>query len=287
MRHKISRRGFLASAAAAGALGVLSANAPALAGDETPGSELDFPLVDFHAHIEGSLTIEEALRLAKERGVKLGIVEHAGFDELIHNDAALQRHIQKLSRLPVYKGIQAEGHNWMNCFSKEAVCQLDYVLADALTFPEKDGRRVRLWTPEAKIVDKQDFMERYVDFNVQVISNEPVDIFANPTFLPEAIANEYDTLWTKERMRKVIDAAVKHGVAIEINSRFHIPSLAFVKMAKDAGVKFSFGTNNYGTDVAKLDYSIQIAKECGLTRQEMFTPQPPDKKPILTRTWRA
>ena len=287
MRHKISRRGFLASAAAAGALGILSPTAPALAGGATPGSELDFPLVDFHAHIEGSLTIEEALRLAKERGVKLGIVEHAGFGEPIRNDADLQRHLQKLSALPVYRGIQAEGLNWMNYFSKEAICQLDYVLTDALTFPEKDGRRVRLWTPEAKIVDQQDFMERYVDFNVQVISSEPIDIFANPTFLPEAIASEYDTLWTKERMRKVIDAAVKHGVAIEINSRFRIPSLAFVRMAKDAGVKFSFGSNNHGTDVAKLDYSIKIAKECGLTRQEMFTPQPPDKKPILTRTWRA
>jgi histidinol phosphatase-like PHP family hydrolase len=283
----ISRRGFLGSTAAAGALSILPRRVLGVRGDATPGGELDFPLVDFHSHIEGNFTVEEAVRLAAKRGVKLGIVEHGGFGEVIGNDSDLKRHIQRLSALPVYKGIQAEGHNWMSCFSKEVVCQLDYVLADALTFPEKDGRRVQLWTPEAKIDDKQDFMERYVDFNVQVISKEPIDIFANPTFLPEALANEYDTLWTKERMRKVIDAALKYEVAIEINSRFNIPSWAFVKMAKDMGVKFSFGSNNRNADVGKLDYSAKIAKECGLTRQDMFMPQPPDKKPILRRTWRA
>ncbi len=287
MKPMISRRGFLGSAAAVGALSVLPRRVLAIRSDATPGGELDFPLVDFHSHIEGNFTVEEAVRLAEKRGVKLGIVEHGGFGEAIGSDSDLKRHIQRLSALPVYKGIQAEGHNWMNCFSKEAVCELDYVLADALTFPEKDGRHVRLWTPEARIEDKQDFMDRYVDFNVQVISNEPIDIFANPTFLPEAIANEYEALWTKERMKKMIDAAVKYDVAIEINSRFNIPSLAFVRMARDAGVKFSFGSNNRNADVGKLDYSVKIAKECGLTRPDMFTPQPADEKPILKRTQRA
>ena len=35
------------------------------------------------------------------------------------------------------------------------------------------------------------------------------------TFLPADIAGRYDELWARERMRKVIEAAVRHGVAIK------------------------------------------------------------------------
>jgi histidinol phosphatase-like PHP family hydrolase len=156
-------------------------------------------------------------------------------------------------------------------------------LSDALTFPEKDGRRVRLWTQEAKIEDKQDFMERYVDFNVRVIATEPIDIFANPTFLPEAIVGEYDTLWTAGRMKRVIDAAVEHEVAIEINALYRIPSLAFLRTAKDAGVKFSFGSNTHGDGIGKLDYCLEMAKTLGLSSKHMFSPASRESKPVMRR----
>jgi len=251
------------------------------AGEKSQG--FDFPVIDFHAHVEPPLTIARALELAKERGVKIGVPEHGGRNQVLYDDTTLKQFIARLAPYPVYKGMQAEGLDWPRCFSKEAVAQLDFMLSDALTFPEKDGRLVRLWTPEAKIEDKQDFMDRYVAFNVRVISDEPIDIFANPTFLPEALVPEYDALWTKQRMTKVIEAAARHHVAVEINSRYNIPSLAFLKMAKDAGVKFSFGTNNHDESLGKLDYSLRMAKELGLTRKDMFMPAPPDRKPILWR----
>lgn len=281
MKQKISRREFLSRAAAAGALSVVSRQVRGDPSFTAPDSEMDFPLIDFHAHIEGDFTLEKALQLAKQRGVKLGVAEHGGCGQAMGSDGALKRYIERLAGQPVYKGMQAEGLDWMRCFSKEVVAQLDFVLADALTFPEKDGRLVRLWFPEVRIEDKQDFMDRYVDFNVRVISSEPIDIFANPTFLPSCIANEYDALWTKERMQKVIDAAVKYGVAIEINSRYNIPSSAFIRLAKHAGAKFSFGSNAHGEDIGKLEYGLDMAKGCGLTRQDMFLPAPTEKKPIM------
>jgi len=285
MNSRSSRRKFLATAAG-GALGVASPffikRVSDIFGAEDPG----FPVVDYHAHaLEDKLPLERIVEMAAQRGVKLGVVEHGGFGQPLSGNEALKTYIATLAGYAVYKGMQAEGLDWMQCFSKEVVAQLDYVLSDALTFPEKDGRRVRLWTPEARIEDKQDFLERYVDFNVQVISQEPIDIMANPTFLPDAIVNEYEALWTRERMRKVIDAAMKHNVAIEINSRFNIPSLAFLKMAKDAGVKFSFGSNFNGKDVGKLDYGLKMAKELGLKGNDMFVPAPANRKPILIRTF--
>lgn len=285
MTQRISRRNFLGAAALGGALGLVSRRLRGVLRD-VPGGELDFPLVDYHAHpFEGNVPLEKIIEAARERGVKLGVVEHGGHGQVLDNDEAVKRYVAKLAGYPVYKGMQAEGLDWRKCFSKEVVAQLDYVLSDALTLPEKDGKKARIWTSELHIEDPQDFMERYVAFNVQVITEEPIDICANPTFLPDAIAAQYDALWTKERMMKIIEAARKENVAIEINSRYNIPSLAFLRLAKEAGVKFSFGTNNRDLEVGKLDYSVKMAKELGLTGNDMFVPAPAAEKPILRRTF--
>jgi len=123
-------------------------------------------------------------------------------------------------------------------------------------------------------------MDMYVERIVWIIDNEPIDIFVNPTFLPKAIAGEYDTLWTDARMKRMIDAAARNGVAIEINAKFKMPKEAFIKKAKQAGVKFAFGTNNGGRDLGKLEYCREMIAKCGLTPRDMFTLKPDGKKAI-------
>ena len=56
--------------------------------------------------------------MSKERGIKLGIVEHAGTKEnqypvVLSNDAELKSYLARLDGKPVYKGIQAEWLDWM------------------------------------------------------------------------------------------------------------------------------------------------------------------------------
>jgi histidinol phosphatase-like PHP family hydrolase len=250
----------------------------------TAATEFDFPLVDLHAHLEGELSLERALEIAQARGVTLGVVEHGGRGQALHDTASLQSYIESLEGSPVYTGMQAEGLDWTSCFTVEAVARLDFVLSDALTFPERDGTRVRLWEPHVRIDDAQDFMERYVDFYVEVMAREPIDILANPTFLPACIEDRYDALWTPTRMGRVIEAAVRYGVAIEINARYRIPSPAFLRLAREAGVRFSFGSNHHGEAIGRLEYCLEMADELGLTTQDVFTPQPPGLKPIQTRS---
>jgi histidinol phosphatase-like PHP family hydrolase len=122
---------------------------------------------------------------------------------------------------------------------------------------------------------------------IQGVMHEPIDIYANATYLPDQIAAEYDALWTPERMAKVIDAARENDVAIEINNRYKIPSAAFIKAAKTAGAKFSFGTNNADANLGRLEYSIQMVKQCGLVWQDIFVPKPPGQKPIQVKKWRT
>jgi histidinol phosphatase-like PHP family hydrolase len=128
-------------------------------------------------------------------------------------------------------------------------------------------------------------MDRYVDFHVEVMAKEPIDILANPTFLPGMLQPDFDKLWTERRMRTVIEAAKKYGVAIEVNSRYQVPRLAFLQMAKSAGLKFSFGSNMHTADgIGNIGYCVDMYRKVGLTRGQFFRPAPPGKKPIQTRT---
>jgi hypothetical protein len=242
-----------------------------------------FPLVDYHVHLKGGLTLEEAIENAKQRNMKFGIAENCGLGFRVTDDEKLRPFLDKLEGKPVYMAMQAEGREWLNMFSPKMIAKFDYAFTDAMTFTDKRGRRTRLWMPnEVHIDDKQEFMDMYVEKIVSVLG-EPIDIYVNPTFLPAVIADEYDQLWTRRRMNKVIRAAVKNDVAIEINARFRIPNKAFIQRAKKAGVKFAFGTNNGGRDLGHLEYCRRMAKECRLTENDMFSPKPDGKKPIQRR----
>ncbi len=244
----------------------------------------NFPLVNFHAHLKGGLTMDQALAQSHKSGIFYGVAMNCGVGFSITNDAGIDDFLAKMRGQPVFIGMQAEGREWVKMFSKEAIAKFDYVFTDSMTFSNDKGRRMRLWIKdEVEVGDKQEFMEMLVKRAVGILSNEPIDIYVNPTFLPDEIAAEYDALWTPERMSKVIDAAVNHGVAIEINARYKLPSPAFIKMAKKAGAKFSFGTNNGDNDIGRLDYCFQMIRECGLTSEDMFMPKPNGSKPVQAR----
>ncbi len=242
------------------------------------------PLIDYHIHLKGGLTLEEALEKSKAAGITYGIAENCGLGFPVTNDEQLKQSFDQLEGRPVLKAMQAEGREWVNMFSPELIAKFDYVFSDALTFHDKQGRRTRLWmADEVHIDDEQEFMDMYVGKIVTILENEPIDIFVNPTFLPAVIAERYDELWTQQRMQKVAQAAVKNDVAIEINARYRIPSVKFVKLAKQAGAKFAFGTNNGGRELGRLEYSLEAAEQCGLTKDDMFDPKPYSQKPIQTK----
>lgn len=239
----------------------------------------NYPMVNYHVHLKGGLTLEQALEESRRTGVFYGIAVNCGLNFPVTNDAGIFSYLETMRGKPVFVAMQAEGREWLRMFSPEAIARFDYVFTDAMTIFDNDGRRMRLWIKEEvpQITDKQAFMEMLVDRTVRILSTEPIDVYVNPTYLPAQIAEEYDELWTEPRMKRVVRAAAKHGRAIEINAKAKLPSRAFLKFAKAAGCKFTFGTNNTDEDIGQLDYCFQMIRELDLKWQDIWVPgQYPD-----------
>jgi hypothetical protein len=243
----------------------------------------NYPVVDYHVHLKGGLTIQQALENSRRLGINYGIAVNCGQGFPVHSDDSVQQYLDSMKGQPCFIALQGEGREWMTLVSPASVARFDYVFTDAMTFTDDKGRGMRLWIDDevGTIANKQAFMEMYVDRIVGVMK-EPIDIYVNPTFLPRQIASEYETLWTPERRRKVIAGAIDNNVAIEINNRYKIPGATFIKEGKAAGAKFSFGTNNADANLGRLEYPIQMVRECGLVWQDIFVPRPQGQKRIQT-----
>lgn len=238
-----------------------------------------FPVADYHVHLSPMLSIEEAIELGKQRQVQIGIVEHPGPGFPINTDPDLRQYIDHLRRYPVRVGLQPVYAGWSKAFSKSLLDELDYVLMDALTMPRSEGGWVAIWQIDTMVDDEEEFMTRYMSFIEDVLTTEPIDIFAWPTFLPVPIAREYRELWTPQRVERIIGLCQDRAqgprdrkIAIEINEVAHVPDESFILQAKRAGLKFTFGTDSRNQNAAHFYYCYLMAQKCGLTETDMFVP---------------
>jgi hypothetical protein len=246
--------------------------------------EQGFTQVDFHTHVRGGLTLDDVLARSWRFGIGAGVAANCGHGFPITNDKGAEAYLKSMQGRPVFVGMQAEGREWVRMLSPATVARFDYVFTDAMTITDHRGRRARLWLKdEVDIPDAQAFMERLVRTIETILDTEPIDFYANATYLPEVIAKDYDRLWTPERMQRVVKALVRNGVALEISASLSLPRPALIKMAKAAGVKFTFGTNNTDRKLGQLDHCLRMIEECALTPDDLWAPRPDGQKPIQVR----
>lgn len=265
----MERRTFIRNAAIAGsALSVLP-----LSCTFGKTGESDFPLVDLHVHLTNVFTLDRVMEISKKTGVQFGIVVNPGYG--VNDDASLRKFIDSLKPYPVYYGLQPMSPGWSKSFSPELIKELDYVLMDAQTIPKGNGydETLYIWNFDTYINDTEKFMEKYVAHILEVIENdEPLTTFGWGLFLPVCIARDYYTLWTDERMQKIIAALKKKKLNVEINDIAHTPHDRFISMAKEQGLKFTFGSDTRDQKAGRLDYCKAVAKKCNLKHDDFFVP---------------
>jgi histidinol phosphatase-like PHP family hydrolase len=227
-------------------------------------------LIDYHVHLGEDLKLADAVALAAERHMRFGIVEHPGAAFGIESDDDIGSYAKRLREHGLYVGLQPMHLDWAQAFSDTALRELDYVLMDADTVPLDDGSFLHIWRHDNFIWDVETFVERYRTHIVNILSNEPIDIFARPTYLPVSLARHYDEIWTEARMREIIELAVARDIALEIAEQVRVPSLRFIQMAKEAGAKFTFGTNARDHHAGDFHYCLQMAERAALTQEDLF-----------------
>ena len=263
----MERRTFIKNAGLAGGMMLLSPLSAKFQSTE----KYDFPLTDLHVHLTDTFTIDNVMELAKKRNVKIGIVEHPAV-WAIKDDADLKKYIDKLRKYPVYIGLQPMTTNWTSAYSPELLKQIDYILMDPQTIPLGNGEYQSIYELQTYVDDTEAFMERYMAHSLNILKNEPINIFAWPLFLPVCIARDYYTLWTEKRMMQIISAAKARNIAIEINDMSHTPHDKFIMMAKENGIKFTFGSDSRNENVGRLSYCKAVAKKCGLKENDFYRP---------------
>lgn len=238
----------------------------------------NFPVIDYHVHLKGGLTKEMAHAMSMNYGINYGVAPNAGeggVGRMLANDREVYEYYEEVQPLPFICGVQGEGRKWTSTFSQKALGIFDYLFTDAMTIMDHKNRNSRIYRSEEVHYDgvnKEQYMEQIVDQTVKILTNEPADIFANPTYIPEDMQADYDKYWTDERINRVLDVMQKHQIALEINPRYKIPSLKIIRMAKERGLKFVFGTNNVDADFGKLEYCIEAIEKCGLTTDDIWFP---------------
>ena len=230
-------------------------------------------LTDWHLHIRGGMTPEMALERERTSGIRSSAMENHGREWEIYDDAKLvafaRRSRQVNAQMPV--GIQVNDRDWFEKIAPETRAQFDYILADTMIMGKlPSGRDNRLWMVK-EIPDPDRWMADYFAHTMRIL-DEPISILANPTYLPEPLAGDYDRLWTEERMRAVIAKAVKNGVALEIQAESPYPRPTFLKLAKEMGAKFSFGTNNFDPSPKSLARWLEAITWLDLKADDIWSP---------------
>lgn len=238
----------------------------------------DFPVIDYHVHLKGDLTKEMAHAMSMNYGINYGVAPNAGeggVGRMLADDAEVYAYHEEISCEPFLFGVQGEGRRWTQTFSQEALGIFEYLFTDAMTIIDHKGRLSRIYRPEEVFfdgIDMQQYMDHLVDQTVLILTNEPADIYANPTFLPDALQPRYDALWTEERVDRILDVLEKYHIALEINPRYRIPSFDIIRRAKSRGIKFTFGTNNVDSRFGRLEYALEAVDTCGITADDIWFP---------------
>jgi len=232
-----------------------------------------FPVIDYHVHLKG-MDRKEVQAKSLSYGIEYGIAPNCGIGFPITNDDQVSDFVIENYNAPFLLGMQGEGREWVTTFSQQSRNLFNYVFTDAMTFTDHKNRRTRLWMDEEVFIDipQEQYMDIIVDKIVKVLDEEPIDIYVNPTFLPTAMEADYDKLWTDARIDRVVKALKANNIALEINARYRIPNFKVIKAAKDAGIRFTFGTNNGDADMGKLEYCMEAVDACGLTAADMWFP---------------
>lgn len=241
---------------------------------------------DLHVHTtmsDGDLSLEEVVRVASARGVHIGIADHVSRrnpDLFVSTAERLDSYLDAIGAVDVFRSAEL---CWCDEFSgalpRDATARLDYLIGSNHGFQLPDGLPISPWTrtlPAPWSGSPQEVMDITVEQLRELVATMPIAIVAHSTLLPPALLSlepDVHAWWTEKREARFIEAIVESGVAIEISNRYRLPHDRFLIRAREAGARFTLGSDGHQRDqIARLDWAIEAAHRTGITDAHLFVP---------------
>jgi histidinol phosphatase-like PHP family hydrolase len=241
---------------------------------------------DLHCHTamsDGHLTLAQVVEVAARRGVQVGIADHVSTRHrlFVRTRGEVERYLDALDGAPVFRSAE---FCWCDTLWRdlpdEVMDRFDYRIGSNHGFWLPDGSTASPWwetLPAPWDAQPQRLMEILAANLCDMVRAMPIQIAAHSTFIPAAftaLEPDVHAWWTEAREDRYVEALRGSGVALEISNRYRLPHDRLLRKAKDAGVRFSLGSDgHHERQVAALDWATETARRIGITDADLFVPQ--------------
>ena len=241
---------------------------------------------DLHTHTthsDGHACVNELVEIAKKKGYGLGISDHL-FCETLNTPDKITAYLDDLSKYPVLKGCEANiGEDYS--LPDSLTSRFDYIIASVhhvidfngqfTHFGNYFGERAQdfpkvLWDNPFQMDKSERYLTELLPVIEHTMKTQRMDIYGHCTVLPfyeKLIDTSFLTDWENE----IISLCKKYKIAMEISGLWKEPGENMIRRAKDAGLKFTFGSDcHIRKDICNIDYALEMAKKVNLTEKDIL-----------------
>jgi histidinol phosphatase-like PHP family hydrolase len=218
--------------------------------------------------------VAQLVERAKGIGFVFAISDHYSSLMPMKDDAALGVYLDELEKYPVYRAVEVDLGEQLP-MSENNRARLDYLIGSVHTVVTEEGERL----PISRQGEPEGGLDRYMDLYIAAVRRDvlagTVQIIGHPTFLPGLRSRLlHDQLWTPERRRSVLEAVVQSGVALEISTRYQVPTPVLMREALEAGVRFAVGSDSHWLDrAADISLPLRYVEEFKIPEDRFFLPE--------------
>jgi histidinol phosphatase-like PHP family hydrolase len=227
-------------------------------------------IADLHTHTvysDGRLSPKEVLQIASDMGYRVGLADHCGPGNFqLDSQYRFEKYMDAIQCLPVYRAVELDLGREIPV-SHENLKRCHYLIGGVHSSGPMD-----FFDPKITEIDLALLLDEMLEIIGRQSQRYSFNILAHPGLLPCNFRKQQEAITSGWRV-KLVELALKCNLAIELSSRWLVPDFKLAAMAKEAGLKFSLGSDGHGADkMCRLDYSLELAGKLELTDRDLFWP---------------
>jgi len=241
-----------------------------------PGESSDIPRhlrTDLHLHstfTDGKADVATLAAEAAQKGFEIAISDHYSAPYGMQGEITLARYLDELGRHAVYRSVEVDLGREQDIAPVQR-SRLDYCITSLHMVLDDDGDRILPDRYSATAM--RHFMECATRQYERGLHASCASVVGHPTFLQDLPRAGQDELWTPELRRRVIAAAVETGIALELSTRYSVPTETFVREALAAGARFAVGSDGHRLEaLGVIDYARRLSANLEIPEDRFFLP---------------